>query len=82
MSGEPINWKRVKQGEAQMILGGARPILILTFDDVRAASGDQSLSDEFCAEVLNLYKDKNELPWADDLASLVKIEKEERSRGQ
>ena len=81
MSGEPINWKRVKQGEAQMILGGARPILILTFDDVRAASGDQSLSDEFCAEVLNHYKDKHELPWADDLAGLVKIEKEERSRG-
>ncbi len=80
MSGCEINWQRVKKGEAQMILGGARPILSLTFEDVREASGDQALSDEFCAEVLNHYAEKNEIPWAADLADLVKLEKEERAR--
>ncbi len=82
MSGQGLNWKRVQQGEAQMILGGCRPILSLTFDDVRDASGDQSLSDEFCADVLNRYAKKHELDWQEGVAAFVQNEKEERNRGE
>lgn len=76
-----VNWARVRQGEAQMILGGQRPILALTISNVRDAAGDDSLSDEFCAEVLNRYKDEQDLPWIADVAALVKDEQKERSRG-
>lgn len=77
-----VNWQRVRQGEAQMIMGGQRPILALTFSNVRDAAGDDSLSDEFCAEVLNRYKDEQDLPWIADVAALVKNEQEERGRGE
>jgi hypothetical protein len=75
-----VNWARVRQGEAQMILGGQRPILSLTIGNVRDAAGDDSLSDEFCAEVLNRYKDEQDLPWVADVAALVEKEKKERAR--
>ncbi len=80
MSGREVDWRRVRQGEAQMILGGQRPILSLTISNVRDAAGDDSLSDEFCAEVLNRYKDEQDLPWTADVARIVEQEKEERAR--
>ncbi len=80
MRREAVNWPRVKRGEAQMILGGQRPILLLTLSNVRDAAGDDSLSDEFCAEVLNRYKDEHDLPWIADVAALVKDEQKERAR--
>ena len=80
MSGQGVNLVRVRQGEAQMILGGQRPILSLSFDDVRGAAGDQSLSDEFCAEVLNRFTIEHNLQWREDLAGLVQDEKGERAR--
>ncbi len=75
-----VNWARVRQGEAQMILGGQRPILSLTLSNVRDAAEDDSLSDEFCAEVLNRYKDEQGLPWVADVKAIVESEKKERAR--
>lgn len=72
MSGRSVDWPRVQRGITLMILGGVRPILSLTFDDVRRAASDQTLSDEFCAEVLNVYTDNHRLSWREGIAALVK----------